>query len=92
MLFIIFLYIRWDDDILSSVAELAAFWASLSIEDKWALTEISTSELFQIMKTDQHWEILRLAYESVYYFFIFTILYIYSIHGILKMMIYLISI
>ena len=62
------LFYRWDDDILSSVYDLGQYWAALSMEEKWLLTEMSATDLYQLMKHDQHWEILRTASESVSYF------------------------
>ena len=59
------MFYRWDDDILSSVYDLGQYWAALSMEEKWLLTEMSATDLYQLMKHDQHWEILRTASESV---------------------------
>lgn len=44
--------------------EITAFWAVLSIEEKWCLTEMSTAELAEAISASTRWETLRSALES----------------------------
>jgi hypothetical protein len=55
---------KLDALILNHSTELKQFWTSISIEDKWCLTEMSTTELAEIISASPHWETLRAALES----------------------------
>jgi len=44
--------------------ELTNFWSSISIEEKWCLTEMSATELSSIIARNKHWETLRAALGS----------------------------
>jgi ankyrin repeat protein len=50
--------------ILKNRTELANFWSSISMEEKWALTEMSTSDLNDTVYQSVHWETLRAALDS----------------------------
>ena len=53
-----------DDLVLSQRKELTNFFCSISVEEKWLLTEMSTAELSDIISSAPEWETLRAALES----------------------------
>ncbi len=40
---------------LNQRKELKNFWASIAIEEKWCLTEMSTADLSDIIAQSPHW-------------------------------------
>lgn len=55
---------KLDELVMGHRKELKNFWSSISIEEKWCLTEMSTTELSDIISASSHWETLRAALES----------------------------
>ena len=55
---------KLDELVLSQRKELTNFFCSISVEEKWLLTEMSTAELSEIISGATEWETLRAALES----------------------------
>ena len=55
---------RLDELVLTQRKELTNFFSSISVEEKWMLTEMSTQELSEIISGAKEWETLRAALES----------------------------
>ena len=53
-----------DDIVIYHRQELRNFWSSISIEDKWCLTAMTTSELSDHIAESESWESLRAALDS----------------------------
>eukprot|EP00457_Paulinella_chromatophora_P000221 gb/GEZN01000221.1/.p1 GENE.gb/GEZN01000221.1/~~gb/GEZN01000221.1/.p1 ORF type:complete len:1802 (+),score=284.99 gb/GEZN01000221.1/:73-5478(+) len=55
---------KLDELVLSHRKELKSFWSSITIEEKWCLTEITTTELSECISQSPRWETLRAALDS----------------------------
>lgn len=53
-----------EDLCISHRKELSNFWSSIAIEEKWNLTEMSTSELNDLISNSIEWESLRSALDN----------------------------
>jgi len=50
--------------IMNHRKELGIYWSSISLEERWCLAEMSTTELADIIAASPHWETLRAGLES----------------------------
>lgn len=56
--------LKCEEVIYRNRTELQNFWASISTEEKWSLTEFSINELNDIIYRSKYWETLRAAQQS----------------------------
>lgn len=56
--------LRVDSFIMYNRSELKNFWCSMSIDDNWHLTEMSTAELSAVLSRHLQWETARAALHS----------------------------